>query len=74
MFFLRYVKKYMPSDPWDMRVMKHFTKTMELGIKGKLDEENELLTPSSLRGKMRRFYNVWELYYNLEILLDVELG
>jgi len=54
--------------------MKHFTKTMELGIKGKLDEENELLTPSSLRGKMRRFYNVWELYYNLEILLDVELG
>jgi hypothetical protein len=42
-----------------MQVMKHFTKTMALGMKGKLDE-NELLTLYSLRGVMRRFYNAWE--------------
>jgi hypothetical protein len=29
------VKKYGPSDPRDMRVMKHFAKTMALGTKGK---------------------------------------
>jgi len=41
--------------------MKHFAKTMTLGMKGKLDEEDELPTPSSLRVVMRRFYNAWEL-------------
>jgi hypothetical protein len=41
-----------------MQVMKHFAETMALGSKGKLDEEDELLTTSSLRDAMRRIYNV----------------
>ncbi len=68
----RYVKKYGPSDPRDMRVMKHFAETMALGTIGKLDGEDELPTPDSLRIKMRRFYNAWERHYKLEISLDVK--
>jgi hypothetical protein len=55
-----------------MRVMKHFAKTMALGTIGKLDEDDELPTPYSLRCKMRRFYNAWERHYNLQISLDVK--
>jgi len=55
-----------------MQVMKHFAETLGLGMKGKLDEEDELPTPSSLRVTMRRFYNAWERHYNLEIPLDVK--
>jgi len=40
-----------------MQVIKHFAETLALGTKGKLDEEDELLTPDSLRGAIRRFYN-----------------
>jgi len=43
-----------------MQVMKHFAETLCLGMKGKVDEENELPTPSSLRVVIRRFYNAWE--------------
>ena len=49
--------------------MKHFAKTLALGMKGKLDEEGELPTPDSLRAVIRQFYNAWERYYNLEIPL-----
>ncbi|KAK3395185.1 hypothetical protein B0H63DRAFT_386959, partial [Podospora didyma] len=59
-----------PSDPRDMQVMKHFAKTMAIGMKGKLDEEDELPTPHSVRVVMRRFYNAWERHYNLEIPLN----
>ena len=52
--------------------MKHFAETIAFGTKGKLDEEDELPTPDSLRGVMRRFYNVWERYYDLEIPLNVK--
>jgi len=52
--------------------MKHFAETVGLGMIGKLDEEDELLTPDSLRGLMRRFYNAWERYYNLKIPLNVK--
>jgi len=38
--------------------MKYFTETLALSTKGKLDKEDELLTPNSLKGAMRRFYNV----------------
>jgi len=55
-----------------MQVIKHFAETLTLGTKGKLDEEDELLTPDSLRGAMRRFYNAWERHYDLEIPLDVK--
>jgi len=55
-----------------MQVMKHFAETVALGTKGKLDEEDELPTPDSLRGVMRRFYNAWERHYDLEIPLDVK--
>jgi hypothetical protein len=68
----RYVKKHGPSDPRDMRVMKHFAETMALGTIGKLDDEDELPTPDSLRCKMRRFYNAWERHHNLTISLDVK--
>ena len=37
--------------------MKYFAETIALGTKGKLDKEDELLTPDSLRCIMRRFYN-----------------
>ncbi|KAK0723474.1 hypothetical protein B0T26DRAFT_675041 [Lasiosphaeria miniovina] len=50
---------YGPSDPRDMQVMKHFAETLGRGMKGKLDEEDELPTPDSLRVAMRRFYNAW---------------
>jgi len=52
--------------------MKHFAETVALGMIGKLDEEDELPTPDSLRGLMRRFYNAWERHYNLEIPSDVK--
>jgi len=39
--------------------MKHFAKTMAPGMKGKLDKEDELPTPYSLRVIMYRFYNTW---------------
>jgi len=52
--------------------MKHFAETLALGMKGKLNEEDKLPTPSSLQVVIRRFYNVWERHYNLEISLDVE--
>jgi len=55
-----------------MQVMKHFAETVALGMIGKLDEEDELPTPDSLRGLMRRFYNAWERHYNLEIPSDVK--
>ena len=55
-----------------MQVMKHFAETVGLGIEGKLDEEDGLLTPDSLRAAMRRFYNAWERYYNSEIPLNVK--
>ena len=68
----RYVKEYGPSDPREMQVMKYFAKTMALGMKGKLDEEDELPNPYSLRGVTRRFYNACERNYNLEIPFNVE--
>jgi len=40
-----------------MQVMKYFAKAIALGMKGKLDEEDELLTPYSVRVVMCRFYN-----------------
>jgi len=52
--------------------MKHFAKAMALGMKGKLDEEDELPTPYSVRVVMRRFYNAWERHYNLEIPFNVK--
>jgi hypothetical protein len=52
--------------------MKHFAETMALGTMGKLDDEDELPTPDSLRCKMRRFYNAWERHHNLTISLDVK--
>ena len=52
--------------------MKHFAETLALGTKGKLDKEDELPTPDNLRVEMRRFYNSWERYYNLEIPSDVK--
>lgn len=52
--------------------MKHFAEAMALGTTGKLDEDDELPTTDSLRGKMRRFYNAWERHYNLTISLDVK--
>jgi hypothetical protein len=55
-----------------MQVMKHFAETLALGIKGKLDKDDERPTTDSLRGEMRRFYSSWELHYNLEIPSDVK--
>lgn len=66
------MRKHGLSDPRDMRVMKNFAEAMALGTMGKLDEEDELPTNDSLRGKMRRFYNAWERHYNLTISLDVK--
>ncbi|KAK3938869.1 hypothetical protein QBC46DRAFT_365220 [Diplogelasinospora grovesii] len=55
------------------RDLEHFAEAMALGTIGKLDEEHELPTTDSLRGKkMRRFYNAWERHYNLTISLDVK--
>ena len=45
---------------------------MALGTKGKFDKEDELLTPNSLRVKIRRFYNAWEREYDQEIPLGVK--
>jgi len=45
---------------------------MGLSIIGKLDKEDELLAPDSLRGSIRRLYNTWEQHYNLEIPLNVK--
>ena len=36
-----------------MQVMKHFTETVGFGMEGKLDKEDRLLTPDSLRAIMR---------------------
>jgi len=55
-----------------MQVIKHFAETVGLGIIGKLDKEDELPTPDSLRGLMRRFYNTRERHYNLKIPLNVK--
>ncbi|KAK0750179.1 hypothetical protein B0T18DRAFT_322066, partial [Schizothecium vesticola] len=60
-----------PSDPRNIQVIKHFTKTIALGMKGRLDK-NKLPTLYSLRGVMRQFYNTWERHYNLEIPLNVK--
>jgi len=38
--------------------MKYFTETMALGMKGKLDEEDEL--PTTFSFALRRIYNAWE--------------
>ena len=45
---------------------------MALGMKGKLNKEDELLTPFSVRVVMRRFCIGWERHYNLEIPLNVK--
>jgi hypothetical protein len=55
-----------------MQTMKHFTKAVALGTIGKLDKENELPTPYSVRCKIRQFYNAWERHYNELISLEVK--
>ncbi len=52
--------------------MKHFAETVALGTMGKLDVNDKLPTPDSLRVKMRQFYNAWERHYKLEISLGVK--
>ncbi|KAK0707376.1 hypothetical protein B0H67DRAFT_670333 [Lasiosphaeris hirsuta] len=52
--------------------MNQFAENITLNTKGKLNEEDELPTESSLRGVMRRFYNAWERHYNLEMPLDIK--
>jgi len=41
-------------------------------MKGKLNKEDELLTPFTVRVVMRRFCIGWERHYNLEIPLNVK--
>ncbi|KAF2452498.1 hypothetical protein BDY21DRAFT_375505 [Lineolata rhizophorae] len=45
---------------------------MALGSVGKLDEEDELQTPDSVRRKIRRFCNAWERQHDLSIPLEVK--
>ncbi|KAK3935061.1 hypothetical protein QBC46DRAFT_424220 [Diplogelasinospora grovesii] len=62
------------DDPRNMQTMKHFAEVLGLGLMARLDTEKGVVTTTTVRNKMRQFYNQWERSRHKIISDEVKLS